>query len=85
MSILFQEHSSNQRLFSFFYIKTLTTSFPLYEREVSKINSFTNGVLDKKWVEISFLSLRSPKNLTLLKDIIEDLGSSNVSRALLDE
>ncbi len=55
LSILFQEHSSNQRLFYFFRIKTLSAFVPLYECGISNINSFINGVFDKNGLKLGFV------------------------------
>ena len=36
--------------------RILISSFPLYERRISKINSFNNDILDKKWLKLEFVT-----------------------------
>ncbi len=79
----------------FFRIKILFATFASYERGISKINSCTKGVLDKKELKLGFV-IETTKKFDFLRDMpedplvtceqqdrIEDLRSSNMSRALV--
>jgi hypothetical protein len=56
-------------------------SFPLYDRGITKLNSYTNDVLDKKGFELG-LVVEIILKYDFLRDRIEGTESSNVSRAL---
>ena len=68
--VVFREQSPYQKLFSF-TLKISSVPFLLYERWLSKINSFINDDWAKKH-KIEKMSLRLSQNMIFFRDIIED-------------